>query len=104
MAYALISKKSANKKSIRSISKRLNRYEYLKRRIQMPKSYATEVDAYNFIKQDLKEKKWDVRNPTRSLEGEVYTQHEVNGNEELKKHLGGGYQKMWLNLMRLIIG
>jgi type I restriction enzyme M protein len=36
----------------------------------------TEVDAYVFIKETLKELGWDVRNPARSSDGKVYTQNE----------------------------
>jgi type I restriction-modification system DNA methylase subunit len=36
----------------------------------------TEVDAYVFIKETLKELGWDVRNPARSGSGQVYTQNE----------------------------
>jgi len=51
-------------------------------------SHDTEVDAYIFIKEDLKEKGWDTRNPGRSQEGEVFTQNEVFSHKELKKQLG----------------
>ena len=37
---------------------------------------ATEVDAYIFIKENLKELGWDVRNPSRHQSGQVYTQNE----------------------------
>jgi type I restriction enzyme M protein len=71
-------------------TKRLNRHDVLKNLVLMPKTHDTEVDAYNWIKRDLKEKGWDIRNPTRNLEGEVYTQNEVFGHTELKGYLKRG--------------
>jgi len=37
---------------------------------------ATEVDAYIFIKETLRELGWDTRNPSRFPSGQVYTQNE----------------------------
>jgi type I restriction-modification system DNA methylase subunit len=37
---------------------------------------ATEVDAYIFIKETLRELGWDTRNPFRNAGGQVYTQNE----------------------------
>jgi len=54
----------------------------------MPKSKNTEVDAYIFIKENLKTLGWDTRNPTRNSLGEVYTQNECSGHPEIKKCLG----------------
>lgn len=54
------------------------------------RAHDTEVDAYTWIKQDLKEKGWDTRNPTRHIEGEVYTQNEVYGHPEIHACLGFG--------------
>lgn len=54
----------------------------------MDKLHTTEVDAYIFIKQDLKEKGWDIRNPSRHPDGQVYTQNEIFSHLELKKQLG----------------
>ncbi len=51
-----------------------------------PKS--TEVDAYVFIKENLKMLGWDTRNPERFGGGQVYTQNECLANLEIKKHLG----------------
>jgi hypothetical protein len=47
----------------------------------------TEVDAYVFIKENLKELGWDVRNPLRFPTGQVYTQNECLSNEEIKRFL-----------------
>lgn len=55
-----------------------------------PKPHDTETRAYNFIEQDLSEKGWDTRDPSRQAEGEVYTQNEVYGHEELAKYLDRG--------------
>ena len=66
------------KKLILKEPKRLNRHDELKRLILMDiKVHDTETDAYIFIKQDLKEKGWDIRNPARHPSGEVYTKNEV---------------------------
>jgi len=49
---------------------------------------STEVDAYVFIKNALKERGWDVRNPERSPMGQVYTQNEIQSNPAIKQQLG----------------
>jgi len=41
-----------------------------------PAERVTEVDAYVFIKETLKELGWDTRNPSRWATGRVYTQNE----------------------------
>ncbi|MFZ0511296.1 MAG: hypothetical protein WAM14_06795 [Candidatus Nitrosopolaris sp.] len=47
-----------------STALRLNRHDQLKRLVLMvDKWHETETDACIFIKRDLKEKGWDVRNP-----------------------------------------
>ena len=74
----------------KSKTKRLNHHDKLKKLIVMQKTHDTETDAYAWIKSDLKEKGWNIKNPARSPDGEVYTQHEVNNNEELRKYLEGG--------------
>ena len=52
------------------------------------KARATEVDAYIFIKENLKFLGWDARNPERVPEGQVWTQNECLGNQEIKRFLG----------------
>jgi len=47
----------------------------------------SEVDAYTYIKEELEQLEWNIRNPARSPEGEVYKQNEVLANIELKKYL-----------------
>lgn len=51
------------------------------------KSKATEVDAYAFIKSELKALGWDTRNPTLYPKGQVYTQNQCLSNPEIKKYL-----------------
>ncbi|MCH8043585.1 MAG: N-6 DNA methylase [Planctomycetes bacterium] len=52
------------------------------------KSPDTEVDAYVFIKENLKALGWDTRNPERAPEGQVWTQNECLGHPEIKRLLG----------------
>lgn len=48
----------------------------------------TEVDAYIFIKENLSTLGWDVRNPARNLQGQVYTQNECLNHPEIQRFLG----------------
>jgi len=48
---------------------------------------STEVDAYVFIKDNLKTLGWDTRNPERVQTGQVWTQNECLSNPELKRLL-----------------
>ncbi len=70
--------------------KRLNRYDFLKRLVLMPKTHDTETDAYAWIRFDLREKGWNTKNPSKHADGEVFTHHEVFGHVELKKFLNRG--------------
>jgi len=45
------------------------------------------VDAYAFIKSELKNLGWDVRNPTIYSQGQVYTQNQCLSDPEIKKWL-----------------
>jgi type I restriction enzyme M protein len=54
--------------------------------MEQPKS--TEVDAYIFIKENLRALGWDTRNPMRSPKGEVFTQNECLHHDEIKACLG----------------
>ena len=60
---------------------------YVRKR-KMTKGQATEVDAYIFIKENLKSLGWDTRNPERAPAGQVWTQNECLGNREIKRLLG----------------
>lgn len=51
------------------------------------KSKATEVDAYAFIKSELKTLGWDTRNPASHPQGQVYTQNQCLSNPEIKRWL-----------------
>lgn len=44
----------------------------------------SEFHAYAFIRDNLKELGWDIRNPARHAEGQVYTQQECLSHPELK--------------------
>lgn len=49
---------------------------------------ATEVDAYVFIKENLRALGWDARNPERVASGQVWTQNECLHNPEIKRLFG----------------
>jgi hypothetical protein len=49
---------------------------------------STEVDAYVFIKETLKEIGWDIRNPSRFPTGCVYTQNECLEHTEIHAAFG----------------
>ena len=53
----------------------------------MRKPKSTEVDAYVFIKENLKAVHWDARNPERVASGQVWTQNECLSNDEIKRWL-----------------
>jgi len=53
--------------------------------VRNPKN--TEADAYSYIKNQLEELGWIVRNPARIPEGEVYKQNEGLANEDIKECL-----------------
>ncbi|MFI5103124.1 MAG: class I SAM-dependent DNA methyltransferase [Terriglobales bacterium] len=48
---------------------------------------ATEVDAYIFIKENLRTLGWDARNPERAPSGQVWTQNECLSNSDLRSLL-----------------
>ncbi len=48
---------------------------------------SSEVDAYVYIKNQLKLLGWNVRNPDRDLKGQVYTQGECLSHPEIKHQL-----------------
>ena len=47
----------------------------------------SEVDAYTYIKEELEKLEWNIKNPARTADGEVYKQNEVLSHIELKKML-----------------
>jgi len=49
----------------------------------------TEVEAYKFILDQLKEVGWNAKNPSRNADGHVWTQGQCHGHPEIKKALGG---------------
>jgi type I restriction-modification system DNA methylase subunit len=54
----------------------------------MPRPRTSEVDAYLFIKEDLKNLGWDVKNPLRSKRGQVFTQGECLDEPRIQEQLG----------------
>ncbi len=48
----------------------------------------SEVEAYQFIRTQLAELGWDVRNPERNAAGEVWTQNQCLSHPELQRCLG----------------
>ncbi|MCJ7504375.1 MAG: hypothetical protein MUP80_15135, partial [Acidobacteriia bacterium] len=52
------------------------------------KEPASEVDAYVFIKENLRTLGWDTRCPARVPGGQVYTQNECLADPEIKRLLG----------------
>ncbi len=48
----------------------------------------TEVDAYVYIKRQLKELGWDVRNPTTNPSGQVWTQNQCLAHPTIKRAWG----------------
>ena len=54
----------------------------------MANRHNTEVHAYQFIKEQLKLVSWDVRNPSRVLGGQVWTQNECRADSSVQEVLG----------------
>lgn len=57
------------------------------RKSMLPRPQNSEVDAYVFIKENLKLLGWDVRNPARHPSGQVYTQNECFAHAAIKDAL-----------------
>lgn len=53
-----------------------------------PTEHITEKNAYAYVNSTLKKLGWDVRNPNKYPQGQVYTDNQALGNPELKKGLG----------------
>jgi type I restriction enzyme M protein len=54
----------------------------------MKRARSSEVDAYIFIKDNLRDLGWDTRNPSRCATGSVFTQNECLEYPEIQKQLG----------------
>ncbi|MDO8647062.1 MAG: N-6 DNA methylase [Candidatus Diapherotrites archaeon] len=54
---------------------------------KMPRARNSEVDAYAFIKEHLAIHGWVVKNPNRTMNGQVYTQNECLDNPEIARCL-----------------
>lgn len=52
------------------------------------KPMETEVEAYDFIRQDLRDLRWSVRNPSLGTGGQVWTQNQCLSHAEIKQALG----------------
>ena len=52
------------------------------------KSHKTEVEAYEFIRQQLRELGWIVRSPHSRLGGQVWTQNECFAHPEIRRAFG----------------
>jgi hypothetical protein len=48
----------------------------------------TEVEAYDFIRQDLRDLKWIVKNPSLQTGGQVWTQNQCLSHPDIKQALG----------------
>lgn len=48
----------------------------------------SEFQSYTYIKNELRELGWNIKNPNRDTSGQLYTQHECLGNPELQSMLG----------------
>lgn len=48
----------------------------------------TEVEAYDFIRQDLRDLRWVVKNPSLRTGGQVWTQNQCLSHPEIKQALG----------------
>jgi type I restriction enzyme M protein len=57
-------------------------------KVKPSKAQNSEVDAYVFIKENLKLLGWDTRNPARNPTGQVYTQNECFAHDAMKEALG----------------
>lgn len=53
----------------------------------MKKEHKSEVDAYAYIKSELKSLGWDTKNPAIHPQGQVYTQNQCLSDPEIKKWL-----------------
>lgn len=53
----------------------------------MGKQKVSEFTSYIYIKNELETLGWNIKNPTRNVDGQVYTQQECLNNEEIKKQL-----------------
>lgn len=54
----------------------------------LPNPADTEVEAYKFILDQLKEVGWNTKNPSRNAEGQVWTQNQCAAHPEIRKCLG----------------
>ena len=55
---------------------------------QNAKPGETEVEAYDFIRQDLRDLKWIVKNPSLGTGGQVWTQNQCLSHPEIKEAFG----------------
>lgn len=80
-------KTSQNSQAAKNVQ--TNEGQIIRGEMKMPiKPRTTEVDAYIFIKKNLKTLGWDTRNPARTQGGQVYTQNECLADSEIGNFLG----------------
>ena len=84
----LKSKKPSSLNRMEDIQKNLSEKSIRTRKGKLPKPRKTEVNAYIYIRDELRNLGWNVRNPERDAEGQMYTQNECLENEEIRKYLG----------------
>jgi len=56
--------------------------------VEKPKPADTEVEAYDFIRRQLRELGWIVKNPNSNPDGQVWTQNQCLGHPGIKAALG----------------
>lgn len=55
---------------------------------QLPQPVDSEVEAYHFIRQQLKDLGWNIKDPCRNNGGEVWTQNQCLADPAIKRALG----------------
>jgi type I restriction-modification system DNA methylase subunit len=64
----------------------------------------SEFQSYTYIKNELEGKGWNVKNPNRDLNGQLYTQRECLQNPEIEAMLGGLFPEYIVKIREDIFG